>query len=272
MDNQTVKTEFRQKAVAWLNSKDRNFDNGISILKDAGYKPYVVANFEKNKNRGDAPSKLVKEIRLYIRYNVNPNSPDHEDEVPFVDPEQSFETNIEKLLSNEYPPLVKQLLTEYRDLYTGRSIMHKDLKSVGEQNDEKSTAERKRISTMIDASSRRMDILWPVFEEYQKSGKEPDASLFEKPFNPEEVAAAATEEKKDPVLKLPEDMEELKKMSENWRTKLLKAENMLEFQTVKKGSKPNPMSDGPKRILQEKRIAKLKEEKEAIDLKIAELA
>lgn len=270
MDNQIVKTEFRQKAVEWLNSKDRNFDQGISILKDAGYKPFVVENFEKNKSRRDVPDKLLKEIRLYIRYSINPDSPEHEDEVPFVDPEESFETNIEKLLSNEYPPLVKQLLTEHRDLYTGRSIMHKDLKAVGEQNDEKSTAERKRIGAMIDASSRRMDILWPAFKEYQETGKEPDASLFEKPFDPASIVA--TPPKEENKLILPNNMEELKKMSENWRTKLLKAENMLEFQTVKKGTKPNLMPAGPKRILQEKKIAKLKEEKEAIDLKIAELA
>ena len=271
MDNQTVKTEFRQKAVEWLNSKDRNFDKGLSILKDAGYKPYVVGNFEKNRNRGDIPKKLLAEIRLYIRYCSNPqtDNPIHEDEPPFVDPEQSFETNIEKLLSNEYPPLVKQLLTEYRELYTGRSIMHKDLKAVGEQNDEKSTTERKRISTMIDASSRRMDILWPAFEEYQKSGKEPDASLFEKPFDAANVVVATP---KVEEFILSDSMDKLKKMSENWRTKLLKAENMLEFQTVRKGTKPNPMPDGPKRIMQEKKIAKLKEEKEAIDLKIAELA
>lgn len=272
MDNQIVKTEFRQKAVEWLNSKDRNFDKGLSILKNAGYKPYVVGNFEKNRNRGDIPKKLLAEIRLYIRYCSNPqaDNPIHEDELPFVDPEQSFETNIEKLLSNEYPPLVKQLLTECRDLYTGRSIMHKDLKAVGEQNDEKSTAERKRISAMIDASSRRMDILWPVFEEYRESGKEPDVSLFEKPFDPASVVVAPP--KVENGLDLPDNIEKLKKMSENWRTKLLKAENMLEFQTVRKGTKPNPMPDGPKRIMQEKKIVKLKEEKEAIDLKIAELA
>lgn len=270
MDNQTVKTEFRQRAIEWLNSRDRNFDKGITILKDAGYKPHVVANFEKNKNRRDIPDKLLKEIRLYIRYSVNPDSPEHEDEPPFVDPEKSFETNIEKLLNNEYPPLVKQLLTEYRDLYTGRSMMHKDLKAVGEQNDDTSTNERKRITAMIEASSRRMDILWPAFDEYRKSGKEPDASLFEKPFDPVSVTAAPVKEEQKLIL--PDNMEELKKMSENWRSKLLKAETKLEYQAdSKKGKKPNPMPAGQKRILQEKRIAKLREEKEAIDLKIAEL-
>ena len=272
MDNQKVKIEFRQEAVEWLNSTERDFNKGINILKAAEYKPYVVDNFEKNKNRGDVQKKLLAEIRLYIRYCTNPESgnPIHEDEPPFVDPEKAFETNIETLLSNEYPPLVKQLLTEYRDLYTGRSIMHKDLKAVGEQNDEQSTTERKRLLAIIDASSRRMDVLWPAFEEYRTSGNEPEASLFEKPFDPANIVVIPPKEVKE--FTLPDGVDQLKKMSENWRTKLHKAENMLEFQTAKKGTKPNPMPEGPKRILQEKKISQLKEEKDAIDLKIANLA
>jgi len=269
----TPKTEFRQEAIDWQNSKSRSIEKGLAILKKAGYKPNVVENFERNKDRRDIPKKVLAEIRNYVRYCTKPdaNNALHEDELPLINPEEKF-SNIEQLLQEEYPASVKKLLTEFRDLYTERSKQHNALKAVGEANNEKSMVERKRIGIIMDAASRRMDALWKVFEEYKKSGKEPEDSLFEKPFNPETIVKEKTEKKKETIIELPENVDELKKMSENWRSKILKAETKLEYQSEsKKGKKPNPMPAGPKRISQEKRIAKLKEEKTAIDTKLAEL-
>lgn len=269
----TPKTEFRQEAIDWQNSKDRSIEKGLAILKKAGYKPTVIENFEKNKDRRDIPKKVLIEMRNYVRYCTKPdiNNALHEDELPFINPEEKF-SNIEQLLQKEYPASIKKLLTEFRDLYIERSKQHNALKSVSETNDEKSMAERKRIGVIMDAASRRMDTLWKAFEEYSESGKEPDESLFTEPFNPETIVKDKTDQPKVKALILPDNVDELKKMSENWRTKISKAENKLNFQSDnKKGKKPNPMPAGPKRITQEKRIAKLKEEKTAIDTKIAEL-
>lgn len=270
MDN--PKTEFRQEAIDWLNSKDRSIEKGLAILKKAGYKPTAVENFEKNKNRQNIPKKLRSEMDLYIRYCTKPdvNNALHEDELPFINPEEKF-SDIEQLLQKEYPASVKKLLTEFRDLYTERSKQHNALKAVGEANDEKSMDERKRIGIIMDAASRRMDTLWKTFEEYSESGTEPDKSLFEEPFNPETIVKEKTDQPKVKALVLPDSIDELKKMSENWRTKIVKAENKLNYQSETKGAKLNPMPAGPKRITQEKRIAKLKEEKTAIDTKLAEL-
>ncbi|MDR2004394.1 MAG: hypothetical protein LBQ74_15300 [Prevotella sp.] len=269
----TIKTDYRQAGIDWLNSRDRDMDKGLSILKDAGYKPHVVENFEKHKGRVDIPKKLIKEMRNYVNYctHPDPDAPDHEDELPVTDPDV-FVPNIEQELSKEYPPVIKKILTECRELYTERSIQHTALKNVGEGNDDESTAKRKSIGLIMDAASRRMDTLWKAFEAYKLSGTEPDEeALFAEPFNPEAVVKKEALEPKDEKLVLPDDMEALKKMSENWRTKLAKAGNKLNYQSEKKDTKLNPMPQGPKRIAQEKRVAKLKEEKLAIDTKIAEL-
>lgn len=268
----TPKTEFRQEAIDWQNSKDRSLEKGLYILKNAGYKPAVIENFEKNKGRRDIPKKVLIEIRNYVRYCTKPdiNNAMHEDELPFINPEEKF-SNIEQLLQQEYPTSVKILLTEFHELYTERSKQHNTLKAVGEANDEKSMAERKRIGIIMDAASRRMDTLWKAFEEYRESGIEPNESLFEKPFNPETIVKENSDQTKVKLLPLPDSIEDLKKMSENWRTKIVKSENKLNYQSEKKGTKLNPMPSGPKRITQEKRIAKLKEEKTAIDTKLAEL-
>jgi hypothetical protein len=63
----------------------------------------------------------------------------------------------------------------------------------------------------------------------------------------------------------------LKKLKENLRIKIAKAENRLEFQTDTKGEKPNPMPEGPKRAELVKRIAEMKKQKEAVEYKIVEL-
>ena len=63
-------------------------------------------------------------------------------------------------------------------------------------------------------------------------------------------------------------LEDLKKQQEGWRIKITKAENKLLYQSEKRLPKQNPMPEGPKRIKQEKRIAKLKAEKNKIDLAI----
>lgn len=268
----TIKTDYRQAGIDWLNSRDRSIDKGLSILKDAGYKPHVVQNFEKNKDRVDIPKKLLKEVRGYVNYctHPDPDAPDHEDEPPLTIPDV-FIPNIDQELSKEYPPVIKKILTECRELYTERSKTHAALKAIGESNDEQSIEARKRTGIIMDAASRRMDTLWKAFEAYKLDGALPDEALFAEPFDPEKIVRASAEPQQVIEFTLPDDVEALKKMSENWRTKLVKAENKLAYQTDKKGDKPNPMPQGPKRIAQEKRVAKLKEEKLSIDTKIAEL-
>ena len=273
MENQTISSEHRQKAVDWIKSKARDIDQGLSILKDASYKPHVVVNFEKNKTRRDIPRKLENQIRLYIRYCTNPvaDNPIHFDEVPFFDPEKGLIPDLEKFADREYPPIIKRIVTECSDLYKHRSMLHKDMKAVGEQNDEESMAKRKSIYISMDTASRRLDVLYGYFKEYKKDGTIPPASIFDETlddtFQPED---SPKEDEKE--LLMPEDLAELKKMQNNWRTKILKANNQLEYQLDKKGKKPNPMPDGPKRILKEKHLARLEKEKEAIDLKVAELS
>ncbi|MDH6355490.1 hypothetical protein M2132_001833 [Dysgonomonas sp. PH5-45] len=83
----------------------------------------------------------------------------------------------------------------------------------------------------------------------------------------EQIAELKAKEKG--IYSLPDSIEELKKMSENWRTKILKAENMLNYQSEsKKGKEPNPMPEGIKRINLINRILILKKEKANIDAKI----
>lgn len=272
--------ETRQLATDWLNSKTKDVNEGLTILEKAGYKPNVCKIFRKNIGRQDIPKKLQAEMFGYLRYHATKTDAAHTDLTgdetdPSAPVTDKVMTNIEKELAVEiYPAVIKQLLTEFRDLYVQRSIIHQGLKEVGESNDLKSTTERKRILAVTDAVSHRMDILWQAMEAYKATEALPAEEVFATPFDPDKVVIQEDEKKEDEKkekakLELAPDVEGLKKQSDNWRTKILKAQNRLDYQSEKKEDKPNPMPEGPKRITVIKRIDQLKAEKEIIDLALA---
>ena len=271
--------EMRQEAIDWLNGK-RDTEKGLEILEKSGYKPHVAAIFRQNRTRKDIPGKVLIEIRNYLRYFATPNSEVHKDELTEDEIAEQLNvrvlTNIEKELANEeYPPIIKRLLTEFHGLYQQRSLLHKGLKEVGEGNDLKSTTDRKRILFVADAISRRMDELWKSMESYKTDGTLPAEELFATSFNPDKVVIPEDDktegDKPKPELVLATDIDGLKKQSDNWRIKLAKAQNRLDYQGEKKADKPNQMPEGPKRITLLKRIDQLKAEKEIIDLALANM-
>jgi hypothetical protein len=131
--------------------------------------------------------------------------------------------------------------------------------------------QRRRKLVIIDAISRRMDILWGIFDGYKKDGSLPEESFFEEPFDPEKEATNGQPVPGYTEFVLPENLDELKKLKENLRIKISRAENRLEYQSEKKEDKPNPMPEGPKRAELLKRIEEMKKQKEAVEYKIVEL-
>lgn len=285
MDNQEVKqsAELREQATKWLNGQTRDIDSGLDILKEANYKPHVIAIFEKNKNRRDIPDKVTQEIRNYLRYFANPTKDIHKDELSAEDAdllvkEKEFVSNIQiEIANDQYPDIVKQLLVEFNEDYNKRSIAHKELKAVGESNDDESCEKRKVLLNRIKNYSTRMDILWPLFEAYKENPEAlPSDEIVLAAFNPDEVTEEDAnddddEKKTGKELVLATDVEALKKQAENWRTKLVKAENRLNYQSEKKEDKLNPIPEGPKRIKQVKRIEQLTAEKLVIDTELANM-
>ena len=87
------------------------------------------------------------------------------------------------------------------------------------------------------------------------------------------ISTLKLSEKQSKGLVLPEKLDDLLKMQDNWRSKILKAENVLSFQSeTKKGKEPNPIPEGYKRTKLENRVTLLKEQKAKIDSKIEKLS
>ncbi|MDR0830025.1 MAG: hypothetical protein LBN95_07940 [Prevotellaceae bacterium] len=278
--NKEKRNELYDRAVKFLNSKEKSVPVGMSILKEANYKPNVIAMFEKNIQRRDIALKVVNEIRLFLRFLRNPNNVIHQDEPSGTETDAdnkhlTFVSNMEQELAKEYPAEIKKVLTEYYNLYTQRSIFHNSLKKVGEGNTEPEIKERKRIANVIDAVSLRMETLWQIFEAFKADGNLPAEEFFTEPFDPEKIIAenkkknAAAGKKIEIDLKtLP--LKKLQKMKETLRIKISKNENKLEFQSEKKLEKPNPMPMCPKRVEIEKKLVEFKDLKLKIEFEIAE--
>jgi len=275
--------QYREEAAEWVNGKRKSYEAGVALMEKIGYKPNVLSYIKKWGDGVRAIRALNMELRNYLRFVVNPDNPIHKDsdiysgEKKTINPEdQNVQIlgNIEKELANEeYPGIIKQLLTEFSELYKGRSIFHKELKDVGEDNDDVSTGKRSRLIFIIDATSRRMDLLWPAFEAYKKDSILPDESLFVEPFDPEkdfEPSKIPTPEKVE--FAIADNLVELKKQKENLRIKLTKRNNQLLYQSETKGKKDNPMPESPKRAKIEKEILDLQKNKEAVEFKIVELS
>lgn len=263
----TQNKSIRQRAIDWLNSKHRDPSEGLEILIESNLKPHVYDNFKKNMSRQDIPRKIVNEMRILIQSVSSATfKPAEKPDPEIVGPieMQKAAMSSPHVATDFYPPQISVLITEFRDLYTQRSIMHNQLKQVGEGNSDEEVQKRQELVNAIAVTSERMDAIWPVIDNFNKTGK---VEEVEEPKEP--VVQEPKKEVKQ--IELATTVEELKKQSDNWRVKIMKAKNRLNYQSENKEKKPNPMPDGPKRVILLKRIEKLTAEKLIIDNRRAEL-
>lgn len=281
--------QARRNAIAWLNSK-RDFETGVNLLIASGYKPIVAA---KIKRWGDIPhsrEKLVYEIRQMIQVWGAPDDPKHED-VDFEEEATSgtgeavTESETHALLAeadeekhkeddeNQHPLVIRKIIYEFSDCYKSRSVLHKQLGELPEDNAGATVQKRKVIVQSIAALSARMKVLYELRKRYDESGVLPTQEELEGYHDAEEDQNKEDDSGEEPV-QLPDNPDELKKLRKNEATKLTRARNMLLYQAETK-PKPlveNPMPDCPKRIKMEKKVAYLEELIKRIDYKIAQLS
>jgi hypothetical protein len=276
MDEVKVTPEIRQKAVDFLNSDNRSTSAGIAILEEANYKPHVVAIFKDKLGRKDIPEKVVSEIRLLIRYHANPDGEIHKDIQPEGgNTDEDITRSVEIMAeSDEYPDIIKKLISILSDGYKLRSQLHTELKDVGEGADEESNQKRAAVVTQIDNLSKRISILGEFFDKFKKQ-EEFDSNELELLLNtPVDLFAKNEEdtEEKETEFVLAEGKADLKRQLGNWRGKVSKAKNQLLYQNDKKQDKENPMPEGPKRIKIENRLARLEPEVTQIETALAKLS
>lgn len=302
----SVSADLRKKVTTWLNSPVKNFEEGLLLLQESGYKPNVYRLICKKEDEFSR-DKLRNELSGYLRYFRNPQSPVHEDieaqehmdmngiDVTFRTHKDASGTTVTAVLntcvkdvvntminldkeyaekreerrqSNQDPKSVRRCWHLFDELYSERSKMHRSLKEVGERNDLQSIKQRQSICTAIEALSIRMDALYSAIEIYKSTGIEPDNLLFESGgFDPDAVKDIPMKE----GFVLADTQEGLFAQKRNIQSRITKHQNMLMYQSTKKKENGTPMPAGPKRTEKEEYVAVMLEELAAIDAKMATL-
>ncbi len=281
-------SESREKAIAWINSRNRDFTEGLAILQDSKFKPVAVSKVarwgEANKFAKD---KLLTLIYEYIGKWIRPEDPKHNDE----DPDETvaafeFPTKLAeevKAMCDEqgYPVIIRHVVHAFYALHRKRAAMHEQAAAL-EGNTPEVVLERQNLLSGVEAISARLDELWKAKTLYEVDGTVPGADLFEVLPEGEESLITSIETLKEATEAKPEstdyiipdeaDLEALKKLKKNTTSKLVKAKNMLDFQKESKQPELAPMPDGPKRAKQEKRVMQLTEFIEKIEYRIVELS
>ena len=295
-----MKKNLFEVAAIWLNGEKKDFQEGIAILKEAGFKPGVVSKLERDGVGGPAAAERLEfQIREFMKaYGFDSNVPDTDPELHVFDGQESpadipeekqlgimaMSRKIEEEEMTVEDVNAVHVIHEYAAAYRRREKAQRLMAEVGEQNDEESMARRKQFSDEIEECTALMERLYPLFERYQ-SGAEISAEDVEKALGmpqatsptPSSTSAentAATESGAAHTSEAASDLEgksreELVLLKKNATSRITRAKCKLEYQTETKGETPNPMPEGPKR---EKLLAKIANEEkliEAIDMAIA---
>ena len=284
-------SESREKAIAWINSRNRDFTEGLAILQDSKFKPVAVSKVarwgEANKFAKD---KLLTLIYEYIGKWIRPEDPKHNDE----DPDETvaafeFPTKLAeevKAMCDEqgYPVIIRHVVHAFYALHRKRAAMHEQAAAL-EGNTPEVVLERQNLLSGVEAISARLDELWKAKTLYEVDGTVPGADLFEvlpkgdchiiisADDNSNTNASSATKQESQDFV-IPQDavLDDLKKLKKNTTSKLVKAKNMLDYQKESKQPELSPMPDGPKRAKQEKRVKQLTEFIDKIEYRIVELS
>ena len=184
---------------------------------------------------------------------------DETDSLPEITLTDDLVSDNTEEVPDQYPKVIRRLKYEYSNLYTERSILHKEMREIPELNTLKNTFARADKLKAIKALSGKMEHLYGFLEDFEKSGVVP----MEETIWPASTVPIIPE--------LPKSIEELKKMKKNLQTDNTKDRNRLLYQQRTQGEKEQPIPAGPKRTKIELRIRKKEQEIIAIDNQILQL-
>jgi hypothetical protein len=255
---------MQEKVKKWV-AEGCDFDAGIAILANMGRHKQLVRVMSNRPNRyaDKLRYELLKAAGLNTGLLVN-NS------LPILDiPGDEFEPHPDGVASNgkssgsgQLPSEVEKVIKFHADAFKTRSILHEAMANLPNDNTDALVSQRKELSDQIAECSEIVDVMYKAKEDYYVNNIIPDIKAL--------TAKKLAEEK--PVLDLPEDMEELKKMKKNLQSANTKDQCMLDYRQTTRGEKKNPLPDSPKRIKIELRMKQRDIIINTIDYKLVHLS
>ena len=265
-------------AVNWLKG-DRDFNQGMNILMQTGFKPGVVGKlFRIGQNAPAAMERLTFLIREFISvFGLTNDIDDTDAELHVFSGEEAAADTPDKtsraILAvderKDAPERIGKVIHEYAALYKQRDIAFNALKKVGEGNDENTKAKRKELSDTIDKATTRMELLYPLYEKYLE--KQTDISETEYESVTTTTVTKKKEENSDKAIDLKTmSKSQLKRERKRLEVKRTRTKNMLLYQQYTRQPEENPMPESPARVKYTNLLNRIQKEIEEIDYAIAE--
>lgn len=274
-------SQYRQRAIDWLNGK-RDFDKGVRLLQDSGFKPGVVAKLRKHGENGpDAKARLLHLVRMLVQAWAMPG-----EQVDDLDPDTGLDASVDAPTETidkglqlidviqkddageiELPQNVATVVRKYAAAYRQRDMLHKQLAELPEDNSEDTIKKREPILEEIDKCSALMERLYPLYERFQ-AGTIHDLSDEDLASLEDKESATPVEEKDVDLSAMTKD--ELMKIQKSIKTKIHRANCQLLYQQDSVADKENPLPPSPAREKYEAKIRNLSAELEKVQYAIAQ--
>lgn len=250
--------DSQTKVLKWIRA-GCNYNHGVMLYEEIGRNESLKRLFPGKAHRyaSKLMYELCKSAHLDLGQAVPVKAPvpsgQSKPSYPEITSDDEQEDQFDSKVAG-HPRVIRRVIMEYAELFQERSKTHALMVGMGESNAEAVKAKRKELFDTVKDLTVRLEKLYAAREQYEKNGEVPtEESLWPKP-------------KAAP--KLPDDVDELKKMKKNQQTANTKDQTMLDYQAKKKGDKKNPLPAGPKRMKLENRIKARSKKIEEIDYKL----
>ena len=261
----------------WLDNPGRDYSAGVTLFARYSKNRALVRYFQSGTARFRI-GKLVYEMGKLAKTSISEKRPVGANDyspLPQRTPQHPRATVSPATARTQSPPYILAAKKEISSLYAFIDKRHRELYDLGTSNADDVVRKRKKILDGRKPAIERADRLYRLKEAWIKledgPAREQVASdireMLAAPWKEQPTVVAPVETRHGTSLRSDvsglSDLDLTNRRSA-LRSSITKAQNMLQYQTIRKGNSPTPMPPGPKRDEYERKLAALKAELTAV--------
>lgn len=273
----------KNELQSWLDNPARDYAVGVELFAQHSKNKALVRYFQTGTARFRM-GKLVYEMGKLAKTAVTTEMADKwANKQPFAasqTPQTTYVTdNREGQIKAAIPDFILAAKKEVSYLYAFIDKLHRELYDLGTSNADDVVRNRKRILDDRKPAIERADRLYQLKEEWfaledgsarYRVAKE-IMEMLAAPLGAQPSIVETWRAPSLPVVSKMSDLD-LSKRRSALRSSISKTQNMLQYQTIRKGDSPAPMPPGPKRDEYEQKLKALKTEFKAVTEELARRA
>ncbi len=244
----------------WL-SGSRDYAEGVVLFTKYSKNKVLARMFQRGAARFHA-SKLEYELGKLLN-GARPS----QRTTPISTSKSTAKQGTVRTPNMEVHPVILATKKEVASLYAQIDKMHYELYELGTSNDKATVEARRRILERRQPIIERADALYRFKEEYFRTSGQNQKAVLDKitelqKADVKQQPTTAVNAVSGTIAKM-DDMALLKRRN-TLRSSIIKTQNMLQYQSIRKGETPTPMPDGFKRDQYAKKLEDLKVEYDAV--------